>query len=173
MTRARENADIHNGSTAITSLGTVTAGNLSNEAIIMPRFKEHSRYHYATATSTTAYPQTAINISGTLYATLTPEDTGDVLEFGWTMNTYANGGYIGFGIQRATDTGFTAGVATVWSTGQHASGKHGHATGDFGNYEPQNGYFSVTATGLSVGTTYYFRIILSETEYILIQKDGV
>tara|TARA_R110000737_G_scaffold19424_4_gene37523 strand:- start:693 stop:1301 length:609 start_codon:yes stop_codon:yes gene_type:complete len=36
MTRARENADIHDGSTAITSLGTVTAGNLSNANIVYP-----------------------------------------------------------------------------------------------------------------------------------------
>ena len=36
MTRARENADIHDGSTAITTVGTVTAGNLANTAIVYP-----------------------------------------------------------------------------------------------------------------------------------------
>jgi len=36
MTLARENADIHDGSTNITALGTVTAGNLSNVAIVYP-----------------------------------------------------------------------------------------------------------------------------------------
>jgi len=36
MTLARENADIHDGSTNITALGTVTAGNLSNADIVYP-----------------------------------------------------------------------------------------------------------------------------------------
>jgi hypothetical protein len=36
MSRARENADLHDGSTNITTLGTVTAGNISHANIVYP-----------------------------------------------------------------------------------------------------------------------------------------
>ena len=134
--------------------GTLGAG----VTVIMHRFKEHSRFLHPTSTSTTSTSQNTINISGTKSVNLTPEDTGDVFEFGWAMMSYSNGGYFGFGVQRATTPDFVTGAATVWSNGQHASGRHGHSA-DYGSYEPQTGSVSATAAGLTVGTTYYFRMI--------------
>ena len=90
------------------TLGTVTTGNLSNNNIVMPRFKEFDSFFYATATATTTDNLTALNISGSEYVTMTPEATGDILEFGWFFNLYCPEGYGGIGVQRATNTGFSA-----------------------------------------------------------------
>ena len=145
------------------ALGTVTSGNLSNQAIVMPRFKEMSQYCYETATSTTDLNQSAINISGSNYITLTPEHTGDIIEFSYDMNYYATDNYLGFGVQAATNTGFSAGTSIPWRTGTHAIGRHGHSTthSDAMEYGHVGGTVSFTCSSISLSadTTYYFRMI--------------
>ncbi len=142
------------------NLGTVTAGNLSNEAIVMPRFKELDHFVYETVTSTTSTNQNEINISGSNYLTITPEHTGDIIQFSYDFNVYGSNNYLGFGVQSATNTGFTANVNIAWRTGQHAVGRFGHDA-DYNGYHHQGGTVSFTASSinLSADTTYYFRMI--------------
>ena len=149
------------------ALGTVTSGNLSNQAIVMPRFKEMSQFVYETSTSTTSQNQDAINISGSNYCTLTPEHTGDIIEFGFDMNTHATDNYFGFGIQSATATDFGSGVTIIWRNGRYAMGRHGsagtitNAHTDAHNYGHVGGALSFTCSSISLSadTTYYFRMI--------------
>jgi hypothetical protein len=145
------------GGSGLTALGTVTSGNLSNNAIIMPRYKEFDRVVYATETTTTSTGQTAFNISGSTYVTLTPEHVDDIFLFQFQFNTYCSAGYMGWGIQRATDTGFTTGVTTIYANGVHSSGRRG--LGGDATYVPVEGIVTLLATGLSVDTPYYFRLI--------------
>ena len=123
----------------------------------LPRFKEFDRAVYATQTETTSTSQTAINISGSTYVTLTPEHVDDIFEFQFQFDSYASAGYIGWGVQRATNTGFTSGLTTVYANGVHSSGRRG--TGNDDTYVPVEGSVTALATGLSVGTPYYFRLI--------------
>ena len=145
------------------ALGTVTSGNLSNEAIVMPRFKEMSQYCYEAVTTTTTLNLDDLNISGSNYITLTPEHTGDIIEFSYDMNYYMSEDYFGVGIQGATNTGFSAGVTFPWRTGRHAVGRHGHSQGhtDAMEYGHIGGTLSFTCSSMSLSadTTYYFRMI--------------
>ena len=144
----------------ITRLGTVTSGNLSNNNIVMPRFKEFGFFLKTGTTTSSTASQTDINISGTEYVTMTPEHANDIFEFSWAFNFSFSDGYGGYGVQKATNTGFSSGVTTIWSTGGHASGQHGH-DGDMGVYNESGGTYAVTATtaGMTAGTTYYLRMI--------------
>ena len=139
-----------------TADGTGTIA-LLNPISGLARFKEFDRAVYATQTETTSTSQTAINISGSTYVTLTPEHVNDIFEFQFQFDSYASAGYIGWGVQRATDTGFTSGVTTVYANGVHSSGRRG--TGNDDTYVPVEGSVTALATGLSVGTPYYFRLI--------------
>tara|TARA_R100001377_G_scaffold27000_2_gene14506 strand:+ start:564 stop:1202 length:639 start_codon:yes stop_codon:yes gene_type:complete len=150
-----------NGSTKATldQAGLLTATSFAGSGanLVMPRFREFDRAIYATETSTTATSQTALNISGSTYVTLTPEHVNDIFEFQFQFDTYASDGYIGWGIQRATNTGFTAGVTTVYANGVHSSGRRGTSNDD--TYVPVEGSVTALATGLSANTPYYFRLI--------------
>ena len=146
---------------------TITAGNLSNNNIVMPRFKEMSSYIYETVTNTSSLDQDELNISGSNYCTLTPEHTGDIIQFSYDFNIYANNNYFGFGVQYATDTGFSAGVGIAWRTGRHALGRYGSSSAisgahtDHMEYGHQAGSLAITASSMSLSadTTYYFRMI--------------
>jgi len=140
------------------ALGTVATANLSNNNIVMPRFKEFDSFFYTTSTATTTDNLTALNISGSSYVTMTPEATGDILEFGWFFNLYCPLGYGGIGVQRATDTGFSAGVTTVFATGTHGIGVS-EDTNDSSHYKPMGASVFITCAGLTVDTPYYFRMI--------------
>jgi len=143
------------------ALGTVTSGNLSNQAIVMPRFKEMSQFVYETATSTTDLNLDYLNISGSNYITLTPEHTGDIIEFSYDFNTYATENYFGWGIQSATNTSFSAGVDYPWRIGRHGVGRHGQTGNDMMRYQHAGGSVAYTCSSMSLSadTTYYFRMI--------------
>jgi len=141
------------------ALGTVVTGNLSNNNIVMPRFKEYDRFLYTTSTQSTSANQDNINISGSNYLTITPEHANDILEFGFAFQFHISDGYAGYGIQKATNTGFSSGVTTIWTNGRHASGQHGHS-GDYGNYNESGGSYAIDAStaGMTADTTYYIRM---------------
>jgi hypothetical protein len=147
------------GGSGLTALGTVTSANLSNNDIVMPRFKEFDSFHDATLTSTTTAYLETLNISHSQYNQVTVEATSDILEMSFMMNHYAAGGYSGYGIQRATDTGFTANVATMMSSGEHGLGQHGLATSDGSAYMHIGGTWNQTCTWATPDTTYYLRMI--------------
>jgi hypothetical protein len=141
------------------NLGTVTTGNLSNNNIVMPRFKEISRFHYNLSSSTSATFQETFNISGSLYTSATPEHTGDIIECNWAFNMYNPAGYQGFGIQRSASTDFSS-PTTQWSTGEHAFGQFGLAANDGNEYAGGvGGAITFTCAGLTADTTYYWRMV--------------
>jgi hypothetical protein len=143
------------GAITIPALGTVTSGNLSNNDIVMPRFKEYDQYRMTSGTNTTTVNQDALNISGSFYLAVTPEHTGDLIEFGWDMMMYGDTGYTGCGIERSTATDFGS-KATLWAHGRHAQRWLGTV-----NFAELGGTVSNTASqfGMSAGTTYYCRMI--------------
>ena len=138
------------------NIGTVTAGNLSNSAIVMPRIKQNTYMYDSAETTATAENLDNLNISHSEYLTVTPEHTGDILTFGYFFIS-ESGGYYGFGIERATATNF-ASPSTIWSSGRHA---WGNLTTAELNYMPNGGTVTGTATefGMSADTTYYCRMI--------------
>ena len=139
------------------NLGTVASGNLSNNAIIMPRIKEMD-YFMVWANVVTTTPQLqALNISGSSYIEVTPESTGDIIEFGHDCAHYYTAGYYGWGIERATNTGFSSGKTTIWCNGEHTQGPADNMEG----YTSQGGVVTGTASefGMSADTTYYCRMI--------------
>ncbi|MEE3228228.1 MAG: hypothetical protein VX237_03910 [Chloroflexota bacterium] len=142
------------GGSGLTALGTVATGNLADVDIVMPRFKEIDTFYYGTTTTSTTTGQNNLNISGTNYCELTPEHTGDIAQFIWSFNFYGNDNYSGFGLQRATNTTFTTGLTTIYSPGQHAK-----EWGEPCNYSFGGGGISMNFSGLSAGTTYYFRMM--------------
>jgi hypothetical protein len=146
------------GGSGLTELGTVTSGNLSNNNIVMPRFKEYDSFYDPDNTTAYTSGQYAINISHTYYVTITPDATGDILEMGWVFNTYCAIGYIGIGIQRATDTDFTENLTTIWSSGSHGMGFN-EDTADSSHYKIAGGVFNVTCSGLTPDTPYHFRMM--------------
>ena len=139
------------------NLGTVTSGNLSNNDIVMPRFKEFDEFYYNTQTSTTNTGEETLNISGSLYNTITPEATGDILVFSFNLNTYCSGGYMGVGLQRSAATNFSS-PSTIWSMGEHGLGQFGHSS-DHGSYRHQGGTLSQSCSWATPDTPYYFRVI--------------
>jgi len=144
------------------ALGTVATGNLSNNNIVMPRFKEFDTAHYATETSTTASNSDAINISGTTYVTLTPEHVNDIFEFQYQFSARFQAGYLGIAVQRSTATNFSANLANTYASGRHSHGQFGNtgANSDHSQYNMFNNTVHVLATGLTADTPYYFRIVV-------------
>ena len=147
----------------ITRLGTVTSGNLSSEDIVMPRFKEFDQFHCTSKTHYTATGSGAktvsLNISDNKTVSITPEDTGDLIEIAYSFSVYVVAGYFGHGVQRATDSGFTQNVAVVFSTGEHSHGQHGLVTSDGMRYGDIGRTWNSTCSGLTPGTTYYYRVV--------------
>jgi len=137
------------------ALGTVATGNLSNNNIVMPRFKEYDQYKKGSGVSSSTINQDAINISGTDYLTVTPEHTGDLIEFGWDMMMYGSTGYTGCGIEKSTATNFSS-KDTIWAHGRHAQRWYSEV-----NFMELGGTLSNTASAfnMSAGTTYYCRMI--------------
>jgi len=145
------------------NLGTVTAATIATGVHGKYVLEDHNKFFYTTATVSTSTNQDAVNISGSSYVTMaTGTSTSDLLTFEMNFgemyqNTAAT--YSGAGIQVATNTGFSSGVAIPWRTGQHTWG------GYVGAADRYMGYVSVTQThtvaewSLSANTTYYFRLI--------------
>jgi len=142
----------------VTELGTVTSANLSNSAIVMPRFKEIDDFYDPVETASDTPSQDTINISHTYYVTITPDHADDILEFGWNMNLYASAGYCGIGIQRSADIDFSS-PTTIWSTGRHTIGPFVDAGGGTLAYQRLGAVHLATCAGLTVDTPYYFRMI--------------
>ena len=142
----------------ITRLGTVTAGNLSNTAIVMPRFKEFDFFKVYSNEQTTTSNLTDLNISDTSYLEVTPESTADIIEFGYDFSYYWSNGYLGWGIERATDTDFDDNRASIWRNGEHTVGPYSSGVPPYGSH---GGVVTQTAStfGMAAGTTYYCRMI--------------
>ena len=141
MTRARENADIHDGSTNITALGTVTAGNLSNAAIVYPvgTTTGYTSFNITSGTSATTSSSTPSFFGTTGAISLA---TTDVLV------VHYQGGRTGQSTSQRTQViiKITDGSATEQLVGGS------HAYGD-ATAETENSGFVVSATGYSGTTT--------------------
>jgi len=146
------------GGSGLTALGTVTAGNLSHADIVMPRLKQYTWMYDSASTTSSVENQDAINISHSEYLIVTPEHTGDILTFGFSFAQVSNG-YVGCGIQRATDTGFTANVATIWADGRHAWGNLTSAELDYQGTQGATITAFASEYGMAADTTYYCRMI--------------
>ena len=133
------------------------SGIVSDLVNVNGRIKEFSRFHYGSATSTTSTGEETLNISGSLYCTITPEAVGDLLEFSFGLNQYTSAGYSGLGIQRSAATNFGS-PSTVWSMGEHGLGQFGHQS-DMGSYLHSGGTVNNPCSGLTPGTPYYYRVI--------------
>ena len=104
-----------------------------------------------------------IVINNGLYHTITPAHNDDLFIITGATTVYFNsastGQYGGLGIQTSTATDFSANRQMVFLTGQHAWGNGGAGLGD--PYDVWETYqmFKASEMGLSVGTTYYVRIV--------------
>ena len=143
----------------ITRLGTVTSGNLSSEDIVMPRFKEFDQFYCTSKTLYSGGRTVSLNISDNKSVSITPEDTGDLIEIMYSFSVYVVAGYFGHGIQRATDSNFTQNVAVVFNTGEHSHGQHGLVSSDGMRYGDIGRTWNSTCSGLTPGTTYYYRVV--------------
>ena len=95
-----------------------------------------------------------------LYMTFTPTATTDLFHMSLGANVhYGNANdYVGLGVQIATNTSFSSGRNTVFSSGQHAMG-NGTDTGDpYLRFEMSHTR-AASEMSMSAGTTYYMRII--------------
>ena len=101
-----------------------------------------------------------IVINNGLYMTFTPAATTDLFAMSLGCNVHYNNAndYLGLGVQIATNTSFSANRATVFSTGQHATG-NGSWGGDPYIRLEMSHTMSAANMGMSAGTTYYMRII--------------
>ena len=160
----------HTLSGSTNNLGTVTAGTISTVATIATgvhgkyTLDDYQSFAYETVTSTTTTGEHEINISGSNYITvLTGSSTSDVLEFVMDYGTCfrgcgSNAGYMGFGLTRATNTGFSAGQATIWRSGEHSWGAGAGSSNDFYDNVIHTKLGTVSECGLSASTTYYMRL---------------
>ena len=109
MSRARENADLHDGSTNITTLGTVTAGNISHADIVYP-----DRHIINITTTSTAWNQTS-------------SSSANYLNLSVTLSSASNDVAIFYGNQLRKSTTATGGHIRVYISGgglgDGASGK--------------------------------------------------
>ena len=134
--------------------------------------EEQTGFVYETQTVTTTTGHHNLNISGSNYATVTVgSNVNDMFEFLMDYgvcqcHTSSGAGYMGFGMIRATNTAFNAGVATLWRSGEHAFGAGAGSTND--QYDVN--YFTKIATatecGFSANTTYYVQLTgMTHTAY--------
>jgi hypothetical protein len=147
----------------ITRLGTVTSGALASGVHGKYVLEDQSHFRYGSETNSSSTSQTALNISGSNYATIaTGSSTSDLLSFesvfGSLYTSTANS-YIGIGLQKATNTGFSSGVATLWNSGEHAFGHSGDPSNNYHSYTGLTRTRTVSEWGLAASTTYYFRLI--------------
>ena len=152
------------GGSGLTALGTVATANLSNNNIVMPRFKEFDSFHKTATVSTSTVNLSGVNDTGLdicsgHYITLTPEHVDDVFEFSYHMNARNSGGYFGLGLIRSTATDFSANWTLAWSGGEHSVGSRDSFSGDAGEYVFMNGNIRIVATGLTPDTPYYYKLI--------------
>ena len=152
------------GSTGVNKItdGTIDGSDFASGVRGKYVLEDNSRFAYTTTTSTTLLSQHAINISGSLYATITTgSSTADLLtfeqDFGGIFYQNANN-YMGVGLQRASNTAFTTGVAAVWRSGEHSWGQVG-ASNNYSGICNISNTRSVAEWGLAANTTYYFRLI--------------
>ena len=152
------------------NLGTVTAGTISTGATIATGvhgkyvLEEQTGYVYEAQTVTTTTGLHEHNISGSNYATVAVgSNVNDMFEFLMDfgmcqVHCSSTAGYLGFGMMRATNTGFSTGTATLWRSGEHAFGGGAGSAND--TYDVN--YFTKIATatecGFSASTTYYVRL---------------
>ena len=147
------------------ALGTVTSGNLSSEDIVMPRFKQLDRFYYGTSTSDGSAQVADLNISGTnKCGPFTPEHNDDIFIIQWTMNIWANQGYMGWGVQMSVNSDMSS-PTNIYRKGRHTHGSLSTtalgSASDHMHYANADGNVSKTASEISatVGTAYYFRMI--------------
>ena len=151
------------GSTGVNKItdGTIDGSDFASGVRGKYVLEDNSRFFYTTRTSTTALSQQALNVSGSLYATITTgSSTADLITFeqdwGQLLVTTDNS-YMGYGLQRSNSTNFSS-PTTVWSTGEHAVGMVGAGNIYAGKHAVTNTR-TVAEWGLSANTTYYFRLI--------------
>ena len=151
------------GSTGVNKItdGTIDGSDFASGVRGKYVLEDNSRFFYTTRTSTTAVSQQALNVSGSLYATITTgSSTADLITFeqdwGQLLVTTDNS-YMGYGLQRSNSTNFSS-PTTVWSTGEHAAGMVGAANIYIGKQAVTNTR-TAAEWGLSANTTYYFRLI--------------
>ena len=151
------------GSTGVNKItdGTIDGSDFASGVRGKYVLEDNSRFFYTTRTSTTVVNQQALNVSGSLYATITTgSSTADLITFeqdwGQLLVTTDNS-YMGYGLQRSNSTNFSS-PTTVWSTGEHAVGMVGAANIYTGKHAVTNTR-TAAEWGLSANTTYYFRLI--------------
>lgn len=142
----------------LASDGSVTIASASQLAILnsQGRFREFNQFRYDDESQTSSN-NTILNVSGNEYVQVTPDSTSDILEFNFAHNTYMSGGYFGHVFMRATNTAFNTGLSYFYVSGEHSEGSFSYQSNDGGDYTYSSGTIWFTCTGLSAGTTYYFR----------------
>ena len=131
----------------------------SKSGIIGPlpgELREMGNLHNDNVVYTTTKNQSAMNISSSEYITCTPEAVTDIIEFGYSMNLWGISSHVGWGVERADNSGFTTNKATAWCTGPHvqefASGvDYTHVGGSVN--------FTASELGMSANQLYYLRMI--------------
>ena len=151
------------GSTGVNKItdGTINGSDFASGVRGKYVLEDNSHFFYTLHTTTTALSQQALNISGSLYATITTgSSTADLItfeqDFGNLHFTTSNT-YMGYGLQRSNSTNFSS-PTTVWSTGEHALGLVG-ATNIYAGKHAVTNTRTAAEWGLAANTTYYFRLI--------------
>ena len=101
-------------------------------------------------------------INQSLYHTVTPAHVDDIIVISGTTTVYSNwgsgGSYWGVGFQSSTATNFSANRNIFYLQGQHSNG-NGSGGGDEYRVASATMQYDVSDINLSVGTTYYIRMI--------------
>ena len=151
------------GSTGVNKItdGTIDGSDFASGVRGKYVLEDNSRFFYTTRTTTTALSQQAVNVSGSLYATITTgSSTADLITFeqDWGQLYFkTSNSYMGYGLQRSNSTNFSS-PTTVWSTGEHAVGLVG-ATNVYAGKHAVTNTRTAAEWGLAANTTYYFRLI--------------
>ena len=151
------------GSTGVNKItdGTINGSDFASGVRGKYVLEDNSHFFHTLHTATTALSQQALNISGSLYATITTgSSTADLItfeqDFG-NLHFSVSNTYMGYGLQRSNSTNFSS-PTTVWSTGEHALGLVG-ATNIYAGKHAVTNTRTAAEWGLAANTTYYFRLI--------------